>query len=59
MFRNNLDSDDNRNGVQVDWVFPIYDVVQGYVKYFYGYGDSLVDYKHEMNRLGVGLMLMN
>jgi phospholipase A1 len=58
MLRNNFDSE-NRGAVQLDWSFPIQAKVLGYVQWYYGYGESLIDYNHRVNRLGVGVMLNN
>jgi phospholipase A1 len=58
LLRNNFDAD-NRGAVQLDWSFPIHAKLLGYVQWFYGYGESLIDYNHRVNRLGVGVMLNN
>jgi len=56
MLRNLLD-DENRETFQLDWSFPLYKRWRGYVQYFNGYGESLVDYNHESRRVGFGLQL--
>jgi phospholipase A1/A2 len=59
MLRNNLRSDGNLSTVQLDWSFLIHAQLKGYVQYFNGYGETLIDYNYRNIRLGVGVMLVN
>nr|WP_255775247.1 phospholipase A [Microbulbifer sediminum] len=54
--RNNLRSE-NRGSVELRWSFPIGGRLNGFVRYFNGYGETLVDYSRMQESLGVGIEL--
>jgi phospholipase A1 len=58
MLRNNLrDMNDNKGAIEASWSYPMGDKLKLYVKYFNGYGESLIDYNQSMESLGVGFLL--
>jgi phospholipase A1/A2 len=57
MFRNNLRLDNNRSGLELDLSFPLVKSINGYVQYFAGYGQSLIDYDHFDSSIGAGVLI--
>lgn len=57
MFRNNLRTSGNKGAIELDWSFPLYKKLKGYVQYFNGYGQTILDYNSSANTIGVGLAL--
>ncbi|WP_223295016.1 phospholipase A [Marinomonas mediterranea] len=58
MIRNNLRSS-NKGAIQLGVNFPLWGKTRGYVQYFEGYGQSLLDYNNHVRSLGFGIMLTN
>jgi len=56
MLRNNLRLR-NRGAIQLDWSFPLIDNMKGYVQFFNGYGESLIDYNRSVNSFGTGVII--
>ena len=58
MLRNNLRSK-NRGALQLGFAFPLWGKSQGYVQYFNGYGQSLIEYNKHTKSIGFGVILTN
>ncbi|MBN2689813.1 MAG: phospholipase A [Gammaproteobacteria bacterium] len=55
MARNNLESHFKRGAIELGVNFPIYGRFYGFVQGFSGYGQSLIEYDHYTNAVGVGI----
>lgn len=56
MARNQLESGFKRGAVQLTWSFPLSHNLKGYVLLFSGYGQSLIEYNHYTNSVGLGFL---
>ncbi|MCF5941107.1 phospholipase A, partial [Xanthomonas perforans] len=57
--RHSLRGGDRSHGsVQLDYGFPITNLLRGHVQVFDGYGESMIDYNHKATYIGVGVSLL-
>jgi len=56
MSRNNLTSD-GKGALELSYSFPLYGKLKGYLQYFNGYGQSLIDYNARANSFGIGVAI--
>lgn len=56
LIRNNLRSD-NKGAFELNATFPISSRFALLLQYFNGYGESMIDYDHRIERLGIGMQL--
>ena len=47
----------NKGAAQIDYVYPLTKNVNGFVQFFQGYGESIIDYNHENTSIGFGIVL--
>ena len=59
MLRNVFESNFRRGAVQVSYSFPLHGMLSLYVQAFCGYGQSLIEYDHYTNAIGIGFSFSN
>ena len=57
MMRNTIESEFKRGALQGTISFPLFKRVRGMIIGFSGYGQSLIEYNHYTNAIGIGLAL--
>jgi phospholipase A1 len=56
MVRNVFDGD-KRYNAELSWSYPIAGRLRAVLQWYSGYGESLIDYNHKHNRIGLGLLM--
>jgi phospholipase A1 len=56
MLRNVFDGD-KRYNTELSWSYPIAGRLRAVLQWYSGYGESLIDYRHKQNRIGIGLLM--
>lgn len=51
--------DTGKGAITAGLTYPLFAKFRGFVQFFSGYGDSLIDYDHFQQRLGIGVALTN
>jgi phospholipase A1 len=51
--------EENHGSIQLDLAFPLYKGLKGYVQYFSGHGESLVDYNVTSDTFSLGIIKAN
>lgn len=55
MLRQNLAT--GKGALELGFTYPIWGRLRGYMQFFTGYGESLIDYNHSQQRFGLGIAL--
>lgn len=51
-------SKSNKTSLQFTWHFPLFNEIYGYLHYYNGYGENLLDYGKHTNKIGIGLSIL-
>jgi phospholipase A1 len=49
----------HKGALELGVTFPLWGKLEGYLQYFSGYGESLIDYNHSQHKVGLGIALSN
>lgn len=58
LLRNNLRSHKNKGAIEASYSYPLAFGIDLFLKYFGGYGDSLIDYDRKMHKIGLGFSIV-
>lgn len=57
LFKGRENFKEQKGYVELGVTFPIYERLKGYIQYTNGYGESLIDYNHSQQTMGIGFSL--
>ncbi|MDX1795138.1 MAG: phospholipase A [Hydrogenovibrio sp.] len=55
MVRDNFSKNDNKGAFELGYSYPVHRNMKAYIQWFYGYGESLIDYNYRNNSVGIGM----
>ena len=55
LLRNNLRAD-NKGAIELGWSFPLVQQLRGYVQFFNGYAENLLEFNRPNERIGIGIL---
>ena len=47
----------DKGAMQLNYVYPLSEDINGYLQLFHGYGESIIDYNHKNTAVGLGVVL--
>ncbi|MFS4417242.1 phospholipase A [Maribacter sp. 2307ULW6-5] len=57
--KHSLNWNENRGSLRLDWTFPVKNNLNGYLRVFSGYGESMIDYNHLQTTVGLGMSFID
>lgn len=55
MVRDNFSETDNKGAFELGYSYPVHRNMKAYIQWFYGYGESMIDYNYRNNSIGIGM----
>jgi len=57
LFKGRESFKNHKSYMELGVTFPIFERLKGYIQYTNGYGESMIDYSHSQQTIGIGFSL--